>query len=40
MTGDTYFLRGEIPWPGVLASLAVAATLVYGSIRLVEQRDY
>ena len=40
MTGDTYFLRGEIPWPGILASLTFAAVLMYASVRIVEQRDF
>jgi hypothetical protein len=40
MTGDTYFLRGEIPWLGVLACLAFAATLMYASVRIVERRDF
>jgi len=40
MTGDTYFLRGEIPWPAVIASLAFAATLMYASVRIVERRDF
>jgi hypothetical protein len=40
MTGDTYFLRGEIPWLGLLASVAFAATLMYASIRIVERRDF
>jgi hypothetical protein len=40
MTGDTYFLRGEVPWLGVLACLAFACTLAYASIRIVERRDF
>jgi hypothetical protein len=40
MTGDTYFLRGDIPWLGVLACLASAAMLVYASLRIVERRDF
>jgi len=40
MTGDAFFLRGEIPWLGVLACLAFAATLTYWSIRMVEGRDF
>jgi hypothetical protein len=40
MTGDTYFVSGEIPWLGVAASVAVAATLVYASLRIVERRDF
>ena len=40
MTGDTYFLRGEIPWLGVLVCIAFAATLMYASVRIVERRDF
>ena len=40
MTGDTYFLRGEVPWLGVLACVAVTAGLVYASVRIVERRDF
>jgi hypothetical protein len=40
MTGDTYFLRGEIPWLAVFACLAFAATLMYSSVRMVERRDF
>ncbi len=40
MTGDTYFLGGGIPWLGVAASIAVAATLMYASVRIVERRDF
>jgi hypothetical protein len=40
MTGDTYFLRGEIPWLGVLACVAFATTLMYASVRIIERRDF
>jgi hypothetical protein len=40
MTGDTYFLRGEVPWLAVVASIGFAATLVYASVRIVERRDF
>jgi hypothetical protein len=40
MTGDTYFLRGEIPWLGAVACIAFAATLMYASVRIVERRDF
>jgi hypothetical protein len=40
MTGDTYFVRGEIPWLGVLACVVFAATLLYASVRIVERRDF
>jgi len=40
MTGDTYFLRGEVPWLGVVACVAVSAALMYASLRVVERRDF
>jgi hypothetical protein len=40
MTGDTYFLRGEIPWLAALASITFAAMLIYASVRIVERRDF
>ena len=40
MTGDTYFLRGDVPWLGILASIAFAATAIYVSVRIVERRDF
>jgi hypothetical protein len=39
MTGDTYFESGVIPWLGIGTSIALATTLVYASIRIVEGRD-
>jgi hypothetical protein len=40
MTGDSYFLRGEIPWLGVFACVAFAAAAMYASVRIVERRDF
>lgn len=40
MTGDTYFLRGEVPWLGIVACVAFAAALMYASVRIVERRDF
>jgi hypothetical protein len=40
MTGDTLFLRGEVPWLGVLAAVALAAALLLASLRIVERRDF
>jgi hypothetical protein len=40
MTGDTYFLRGEIPWLGLAACCAFALALMYASVRVVERRDF
>ena len=40
MTGDTYFLRGEVPWLGLLACAAFALATMYASILVVERRDF
>ncbi len=40
MTGDAFFMRGEVPWLGVLACVACAALLMYAAIRIVEGRDF
>ena len=40
MTGDSYFLRGQVPWAGLAISLAIAAAMIAMSVRLVEQRDF
>ena len=40
MTGDTYFLGGDIPWSGLVACCAFALALMVASIRVVERRDF
>jgi hypothetical protein len=40
MTGDTYFLRGEVPWLALAGSCALALTLMYASVRVIERRDF
>jgi hypothetical protein len=40
MTGDMYFLHGQIPWLAVLACITFAAILIYASVRIVERRDF
>ena len=40
MTGDMYFLRGEIPWAGICASVGVALVMVWLSLLIIERRDY
>jgi hypothetical protein len=40
MTGDTYFLRREVPWLGLIACLTFGTALVYASLRIVEHRDF
>jgi len=40
MSGETYFRYGEIPWPGLLASLAVSALMMFAAVRIYERRDF
>ena len=40
MTGDMYFLRGEIPWLGIAGSVCASLLLIAGSLAIVERRDY
>jgi hypothetical protein len=40
MTGDTYFLRGEIPWLGLFVCVTFALASMYASLLVVERRDY
>ena len=40
MTGDMYFLGGDIPWSGLVACCAFALALMVASIRVVERRDF
>lgn len=40
MSGDTYFLRGEIPWLGILSCAGFALISMYASVLVVERRDF
>jgi hypothetical protein len=40
MSGETYFRYGKIPWPGLLASLAVSALIMFAAVRIYERRDF
>jgi hypothetical protein len=40
MSGETYFRYGQIPWPGLLASLAVSALMTFVTVRIYERRDF
>jgi hypothetical protein len=40
MSGESYFRNGELPWLGLLASMAISAALLYGAAVNVERRDY
>jgi len=39
MAGESYFYHGQIPWPGLLASLILSAVFIFTAIRLYERRD-
>jgi ABC-type transport system involved in multi-copper enzyme maturation permease subunit len=46
VTGDfyldrsTYLLAGRFPWTGIIASLCVAAALLFASINILEKREF
>jgi hypothetical protein len=40
MSGETYFRYGQIPWPGLLASLALSALMMFVAVRIYERRDF
>jgi len=40
MSGETYFRYGKIPWLGLLASLAVSASMIIAAVRIYERRDF
>jgi hypothetical protein len=40
MSGETYFRSGQIPWLGLLASLAVSALMMFAAVRIYERRDF
>jgi hypothetical protein len=40
MSGETYFRYGQIPWLGLLASLAVASLMMFAAVRIYERRDF
>ena len=40
MTGDMYFLHGQIPWLTIAACLVCGSTLVWISVTIVTRRDY
>jgi len=40
MSGESYFHYGEIPWLGLLASLAVSALMGFAATRVYERMDF
>ena len=40
MSGELYFRSGELPWPGLLGSMALTAGLLYASARNLAARDF
>lgn len=39
MSGESYFYRGQIPWPGLLISLILSAVLMFAAVLIYERRD-
>ena len=40
MTGDTYFLCGEVPWLAIAACVSFGLICVFGALTIVDRRDY
>jgi ABC-type transport system involved in multi-copper enzyme maturation permease subunit len=40
MSGERYFMSGEIPWIGLIVSLALAAGMFLLAVRIFERRDF
>ena len=40
MTGEVYFRTGQLPWIGLLASLAASAALLYSAAINIARRDF
>jgi hypothetical protein len=40
MSGQSYFLNGQIPWGGLCLSMGLAVGIFYLSVRIFERRDF
>ena len=40
MSGESYFRGNGLPWPGLLASVALSTALLYGSTLNLARRDF
>ena len=40
VSGESYFRHGEIPWSGLLVSVALAAVMFYISVCIFERQDF
>jgi hypothetical protein len=40
MSGEVYFRSGQLPWPGLIASVVVSAALQYGAAMNIARRDF
>jgi hypothetical protein len=40
MNGEVYFRGGGLPWPGLLASAAASAAMLYGAARNIARQDF
>lgn len=40
MSGESWFREGRLPWPGLLATAAISASLYYGAVVNLVRRDF
>jgi hypothetical protein len=40
MSGERYFRGGGLPWPGLFASVALSAAMLYGAAKNLARRDF
>ncbi len=40
MSGELYFRRGTLPWPGLLVSVLLSATFLFASVKNIEHQDF
>ena len=40
MSGEIYFRRGALPWPGLLISAALSAAMLYAATRNIARQDF
>jgi hypothetical protein len=40
MSGESYFRSGQLPWGGLLASIAISAAFYYGAVATLARRDF
>jgi len=40
MSGEAYFRHGQLPWLGLVASMALSAALLFGAARNLARQDF